>query len=173
MRFLRRTSVLLVLLTVVPNGLAAQDSAQIPCSAPEYRQFDFWVGEWDLTWPDSGRGTNTITHLLDSCTIQERFTTLGDNPFRGRSLSTYDAWRHKWRQTWVDNRGYYLDFEGEFVDGQMILMRRAIEHDGTEFLQRMVWFNITEDSLDWHWERSDNGGQTWQTLWEIHYVRRK
>jgi hypothetical protein len=166
-------SLLLLLLTIVPSGLAVADSTQVSCSAPEFRQFDFWIGEWDLTWPNSGHGTNVVSSQLDSCAIEERFSSSGDSPFRGRSLSTYDAWSKKWRQTWVDNRGFYLDFEGAFTDDRMVLMREATEHDGNKFLQRMVWFNITEDSLDWHWERSDNEGQTWQTLWEIHYVRKK
>ena len=45
----------------------------MPCSAPEARQFDFWLGEWDLTWGKDGRGKNVITSIYDGCVIQERF----------------------------------------------------------------------------------------------------
>ena len=32
-----------------------------PCKfAPEYRQFDFWVGEWDVTWNGKQAGTSSI-----------------------------------------------------------------------------------------------------------------
>jgi hypothetical protein len=36
----------------------------------------------------------------------------------------------------------------------------------------MVWHNIGKDSLDWNWERSDDGGRTWKALWKTHYARR-
>jgi hypothetical protein len=160
------------LITVVPNGLAAEDTPPPPCSAPEFRQFDFWVGEWDLTWPDSGRGANIITVELDSCVIEENFTTEGDSPFRGRSVSVYNPATERWSQTWVDNSGGYLDFVGAWRDSTMILSRTATDTSGISFMQRMVWFNIAADSLDWHWERSDDNGKTWRTLWAIHYQRK-
>ena len=40
----------------------------------------------------------------------------------------------KWKQTWVDNEGGYLDFVGESKDGQMILSREATRPDGTKGL---------------------------------------
>ena len=54
----------------------------------------------------------------------------------------------------------------------MILSREA-ERDNVRFLQRMVFYNISDDTLDWNWERSDDRGQTWKQLWVIHYQRRK
>jgi hypothetical protein len=83
----------------------------------------------------------------------------------------YSPGRGKWLQTWVDNSGGYLDFEGGWADGRMVLSRRA-ERDGKTFLQRMVFYNISDHALDWNWERSDDGGATWNPLWVIHYTRR-
>lgn len=45
--------------------------------------------------------------------------------------------------------------------------------DGRPVKLRMVWHNLGPHSLDWNWERSDNAGQTWQPLWQIHYTRRR
>lgn len=39
-------------------------------------------------------------------------------------------------------------------------------------MQRMIWYNIEENSLDWNWEKSNDNGMTWKTLWTIHYERR-
>lgn len=148
------------------------------CSEPEQKQFDFWVGEWELTWPgqkpgETGRGTNRITRTLDRCVVQENFSGGNSMPLRGTSVSVFDARAGKWKQTWVDNQGGYLDFVGEFKDGQMILSRTAKKPDGTPILQRMVWKNIANDTFDWSWERSQDGGKTWQVLWPIHYQRQK
>ena len=139
--------------------------------ASELRQFDFWLGEWDLTWGEDGRGTNVITAVLDKRVIQEQFDGTPATPLQGLSVSTYNTQLGKWQQTWVDNQGSYLDFVGEFAAGKMILSREATLA-GQPILQRMVWYNIAEQSLDWNWERSTDGGETWQIMWHIHYQRK-
>lgn len=136
-------------------------------------QFDFWLGNWELAWGDNGRGTNEISRILDGRIIQENFSSIPDDenpPFQGISVSAYDAPNNQWRQTWVDNQGAYLDFVGGFQEGKMILSRDAIVQD-KPVKQRMVWFNISDDSFDWAWERSQDDGRTWQTIWPIHYTR--
>jgi hypothetical protein len=71
----------------------------------------------------------------------------------------------------VDNNGSYLDFTGTFEDGKMILVRDAVVR-GEKCKQRMIWYNIEESQFDWNWERSDDGGITWRTLWQIKYTRK-
>lgn len=137
---------------------------------PEARQFDFWLGNWALTWGEDQHGVNAITSIMDGRVILENFSALPQSPFVGMSVSVYNAALGKWQQTWVDNNASYLDFVGEYRDGQMILQRTA-RQNGAEFLQRMVWYNIEADALDWNWERSDDGGAIWRTLWHIHYTR--
>lgn len=148
-----------------------------PCSEPEQKELDFWLGEWDLTWPgdkpnETDHGTNTIRRILDGCIVQENFSGGEAMHLRGQSVSVFDARDRKWKQTWVDNEGGYLDFVGEFKDGQMVLWRGATRPDGTKVMQRMVFKNITADEFDWSWEGSKDGGKTWTVVWPIHYKRR-
>ncbi|HET9911672.1 MAG TPA: DUF1579 family protein [Anaerolineales bacterium] len=131
-------------------------------------QFDFWLGEWDVTWGEDGKGTNRIARILDGKIIQENFNT---SEFQGISVSSYDPERRLWCQTWVDSNGTYLDFTGKFEDGKMILARDAIVK-GEACKQRMVWYDIQDNKLEWNWERSDDGGSTWRVLWQIHYTRK-
>ena len=172
----------LLLLTFVTwlLSLHAQTAGANACAAPEFRQFDFWVGEWDLSWPPSqasqgkkGNGRNRVEIGFDGCVVIERFDGAPDLPLRGMSVSAYDRRTGKWQQTWVDNSGSYLDFSGSFSSGMMILVRQATSPRDEKFLQRMVWKNITADSLDWSWERSDDEGRTWKVLWPIHYQKRQ
>jgi hypothetical protein len=136
---------------------------------PGEREFDFWLGVWDVAWREGGKGTNTITSILDGRVIQENFDGSPGTLLRGMSVSVHE--NGVWKQTWVDNNGSYLDFVGEFHDGKMDLRRRAAL-DGKPIIQRMVWYNIAQDELDWNWERSDDEGKTWTVLWQIHYRRR-
>ena len=131
-------------------------------------QFDFWLGEWDVTWGEDGKGKNHILRIMDDKIIQENFSA---PDLIGMSISSYDAERKLWCQTWVDNSGSYLDFTGGFDNEKMILSRDAIVR-GQACKQRMVWFNIDANQFDWNWERSDDGGQSWHVLWEIKYMRK-
>jgi hypothetical protein len=131
-------------------------------------QFDFWLGEWDAAWREDGKGTNHVTRILDGKIVQEDFN---GPDLHGLSFSVYDPERGLWCQTWVDNNGTYLDFTGRFEAGRMILARDAIV-GGQPCKQRMVWYDLQADEFNWNWERSDDGGQTWRVLWQIHYTRK-
>lgn len=131
-------------------------------------QFDFWLGEWDVFWGEDGRGTNHILRIMNDKIIQENFSA---PELKGMSVSSYDAERGLWCQTWVDNSGTYLDFTGKFEDEKMVLSRDTIIK-GQACKQRMIWHNIQANELDWNWERSDDGGITWRVLWQIKYKRR-
>ena len=163
--------------TIVPLFAIAMTftAGNIPPAAadddPRAAQFDFWVGSWDLTSGGKPAGTNTITREYDGAVIMERFVGSAETALNGMSVSVFDKNTGKWRQTWVDNQGGYLDFVGEFADGKMILSRRTTLQ-GKDVVQRMVWFNITPDSFDWSWERSEDDGTTWKTVWPIHYTRK-
>ena len=79
-----------------------------PCAAPEYRQFDFWVGDWDVHDPSGKRvGENRITRIHNGCALLEEWR--GDGDVTGSSLNLYDKQRSKWHQTWVDSGGNAVD----------------------------------------------------------------
>jgi hypothetical protein len=161
---------LLALTTFIPNANAQTPPA---CSTEEYRQLDFWLGNWDLSWTptgvdDNGTGTNDITLTLDTCVVQESFKAAGTT---GHSVSIYHAPPKKWRQTWVDNTGgYYALAGGPDDEGFRLDMTRISEKSP---YMRMIWRNIEKNSMDWHWQRSPDKGSSWEDSWVIHYERRK
>jgi hypothetical protein len=124
-------------LCVDPFFAESKTPAPNPCAVPEQKQLDFWVGEWDLTWPgqnagEVGHGANNIKRILDGCVVQENFSGGDSMHLPGTSVSIFDTRTGTWKQTWVDNEGGYLDFVGEFKNGQMILQRAATRPDGTK-----------------------------------------
>ena len=133
----------------------------------ENHEFDFWIGTCDLTWGEGVHGTNRIESILDGAVVQENFE--GDGLI-GMSVSVFSKEDSRWHQTWVDNSGSYLDFVGEFMDGNMILSRNRVA-EGKPVKQRMVWYDIKPNHFQWNWERSDDGGITWRVLWNIQYQR--
>jgi hypothetical protein len=134
------------------------------------RQFDFWLGEWDLAWGDGEHATNSIYLDFDDRVIVESFDGRPSIELQGMSISTYDEDAACWRQTWVDNNGGYLAFKGAYADGRMDLRTRR-EVDGRPALMRMLWSGIRHDTLTWRWQRSFDRGSSWETLWQIAYTR--
>jgi hypothetical protein len=61
-------------LLLVPSGHAAPPPA--PCSSPEHRQFDFWIGDWRVSKPDGTFvGMNRITREYGNCVVHEHYAT--------------------------------------------------------------------------------------------------
>jgi hypothetical protein len=176
-----RFASLLILLALSLTPLFAQQSSgptppPNPCLQPEQKQLDFWVGDWDLTWPAQkdgqlAHGTNSIHRVLDSCVVEENFSAGSSGHLRGKSMSIFDIHSGQWRQTWVDNEGGYLDFTGTWKDSQMTLSRE-FNQNGKLVQQRMVFKNIAPNEFDWSWESSNDSGKTWQVSWPIHYKRK-
>jgi Tetratricopeptide repeat len=139
-----------------------------PCAAPEHRQFDFWIGEWDVTSPQYPGTTSRsrIARINDGCTIREEYTT--PVAYAGTSLNFFDARSRRWHQTWSDNQGGVLHLEGVLEDGAMVLSMPA----GAEATQRITWTPLDDGRVRQHWEVTADGGKTWSTVFDGYYTRR-
>ncbi len=152
------------------TSVHAQDSTNVV-------SYDFWVGKWNLSWDDGdgkiGKGTNTIVKILDGKVIQENFeATEGKfKGLKGRSLTVYNPRRKQWKQTWVDNRGGYIELTGGIKDNNLTFETSKREKDSLWSQARMVFYNITDDSLTWDWEGTTDSGKNWNLQWKINYVR--
>ena len=78
---LRRTALRLAAPCMVAFGLAtsapcahAQQSPQPTCDGAQYRQFDFWLGEWDVTVQGRPAGRSVISSREKGCLIHEQWT---------------------------------------------------------------------------------------------------
>ena len=167
-------------LCIAPTmGVAqATPAASAPAAATQAADlFDFWVGEWALSWRNAdgtpGTGRNRITKILDGTVIQEEFETLsGEAPpmLKGRSLSVLS--QGVWRQAWADNQGGFFALRGQVEGDKRIFITEPLQRGGKTVVQRMVFHTITADSLVWDWESSSDGGASSQRQWRIDYVRR-
>ncbi len=143
-----------------------------PCEAkPEYRQFDFWVGEWEVTVQGQPAGTNRVELILDKCVLLENWT--GSKGGVGKSFNIYNAAADRWQQTWVDNGGNVLEFTGAFRDGAMRLQAETPGRNGGKTLMRMTFFPLSEDRIRQLWESSTDGGKTWRATFDGLYSRKK
>jgi hypothetical protein len=144
-----------------------------PCAEPEYRQFDFWIGDWDV-WAPNGNlaGSNRIEKILGGCVLQENWK--GARGLTGYSFNTYDPGDKKWHQTWVDDQGTLLLLSGEFKDGKMVLGgATAARGTAKAALQRITWTPLSDGSVRQFWESSEDGGKTWTVAFDGSYRHKK
>ena len=156
-----------VLLAVTASPLLAVEHASPACSAPTYRQFDFFAGDWDtydVRAPDKPVARNTVEVILDGCVIHEDYRQ-NDGP-HGESYSLYDAARKVWHQSWVTNRGDLLLLDGGVQDGRMIFKGVERKSGKPDALVRAAWYK-QGDGVRETAEQSLDGGKTWKTEFDI------
>lgn len=99
-------------------------SKSVPCNSEEYRQFDFWIGDWDA-FNNKGIkvGDSKISASLDGCLILEEWKSTMQSDMRkyeGKSFNNYDRPSGKWYQTWIANHGEAINFlSGNFENNVM------------------------------------------------------
>lgn len=132
------------------------------CTGSPYRDFDFWIGTWEVRSPDGAlAGTNRITSEESGCLLVERWTSASGGT--GQSYNFVDRDTGDWRQVWVST-GATINYSGGLdADGAMILEGRigylpgsdnngrfrgkwTLREDGTV---EQVFHQYSEDTDEW------------------------
>jgi hypothetical protein len=151
---------------------AAQSRAA--CRDPEHRQFDFWLGEWEVRDPNGKKvGMNRLVSLHNGCAIEEHWTGAGG--LTGTSLNAYDRQRRKWHQMWADGSGEILHLDGELVAGKMVLSGETRSAEALDNIarQRITWTPLPDARVRQLWETSNDGGKTWAIAFDGYYTKIK
>jgi tetratricopeptide (TPR) repeat protein len=153
--------------------IARADAIAHPCShLPEYRQLDFWIGEWNVvnTQGQSPAGASSIQLILDQCVILENWTGGGT----GKSFNHYDTRLKKWIQDWVDSQSTSVHFEGS-VDKAGIMHYYADDLDPQHkpIKRHLQFVPIDADHVRQFSQASSDGGKTWAPQYDFTYIRKK
>jgi hypothetical protein len=164
------------------TGLAASAAAlaqtqQAPptpapaCTGPEHRQFDFWVGRWDVypTGKEQLVAHSLIENLYSGCVIRENWMPLKGTA--GGSLNTYDPEDKRWHQIWMDAANGRVSFDGGFQKGKMVLTGnwRGAQTPGQDGLVRMTYSKLDGGAVRQFGEISTDKGATWKPFFDFTY----
>jgi len=161
----------LVALTVVVTFADVAVSSPVAvasgCTAEEYRQLDFWLGDWDAFDADEPSQAIARTHvdlIAGGCAVHELYEQT--DGLIGDSILSFDAVRKGWQQTWVTNRGSLMVIFGDFKSGSLILEGEVHLKDGRSVLQRITWkvegSDVRESAV-----MSKDAGKTWQPAFDV------
>lgn len=174
---LTATLLSLVMLQATGSQVPAQAAPPRPdCSAAEHRQFDFWLGDWDVvpngTPPPAGRppARNTITLIQDGCVLLEDWRA---GVSRGQSFNIYDRSRGQWHQTWVDNAGGLHEYWGRKEGPNMVFhgSMPAPANPAVRVHVRLTFFDLGDGKVRQLSERLNADG-TWSVNYDLLYTRR-
>ena len=166
----------LVLLFIFSGVVGFCQSAQsTPCMVnPVYRQFDFWIGEWEVfDLKGNKAGDSRIEKILDDCVILESWTGTQGN-VSGKSYNSYNQSTGKWQQYWVDNKGGITEyFNGRFENDKMVVETNNVKQfDGIVKILKMTFQKIDTNKVRQLGESSLDGGKNWSVDFDLQYRRK-
>ncbi len=169
-----KTRVVVALIALATCGIVDHLEAQVTprrCAAPEYRQFDFWAGDWEVRDKKGElEGSNLITLDHDGCVLTEHWSSPGQT---GASLTMYDFRTRLWTQSWYDSFGNLLVISGDFENGSLTLQGHRLTPEGKPAIERCVWTPLSDGRVYQYWDTSLDEGKTWTTHFEGFYTRRQ
>jgi hypothetical protein len=142
------------------------------CSAEPHRQFDFWIGTWDVTVAGKPAGTNRIELGHGGCVLVEHWSAPGGGT--GISLNFYDRQTRQWHQTWIGSGGGALYLNGGLKDGAMVMQSAAVPRPaGGSVINRITWSRLPNGTVRQLWETSTDEGRTWSASFDGIYSRKQ
>ncbi|MEO7982484.1 MAG: tetratricopeptide repeat protein [Bacteroidota bacterium] len=150
-----------------------------PCKKdPRSRNFDFWVGDWDVYTTGTTKliGRSLIEKASGECMILENWTSVGLT-YEGKSINYVDPASGKWEQDWVgsDGTGQHVSkfYNGEYKDSAMRFSFERTLPNGIRLIGKFIFFNQGADQVRQFNEVSQDGGKTWVPQYDYTYIRRK
>lgn len=144
-----------------------------PCMySKEARQFDFWLGDWDVYVGPNKVGENLIELDTQGCTLVENWKN--NSGGMGKSLNVYNAAKKKWQQFYVSGQGGVFLFEGDFreKDKHMYFTAETLGANGVKVMHIFEFFDLPDKTVQQRWKQSTDEGKTWNTVWDSIYKRK-
>ena len=172
------------LLAVALSALAADEvnaqasapaaAADTVCARPDFRRFDFWVGEW-VVRDTAGNviGRNQVTRDVGGCGLHEHWTAARNNEI-GESFTAWAPGEGKWHQLYVGSGGYIVVMSGGFEGDRLVMFtapRPSARDPKVQAVERWSWTPIDASHVRQHAEVSTDGGKVWRTTFDGRYER--
>ena len=152
---------------------AAQTAPPPPpaCDSAEHRQFDFWLGDWDVYRTDTNQlvAHSLIEKLYAGCAVRENWLPVGGTG--GGSLNSWRPAEKRWRQTWTGSGNNWNEYAGGIEGGVMVLTGKSVSAAGAVTPVRMTYEAKADGSVVQTGYQSADGGKGWSLTYQYAYRR--
>lgn len=133
----------------------ASAQSDCACCTDFHKQFDFWVGEWNVYDTLGNKvGENSIVKLENGCILNEHW--VGAQGGTGSSYNYFNKSDSTWNQLWIDSQGNNLELKGHAKSNQMILSSELVPGQKVDFYRnRITWTKNEDESVTQLWEILD------------------
>jgi hypothetical protein len=167
--FLCIAAILALACVTAPRASAAGENAC--ATSPQGRQFDFWLGDWDVTYPGAFRASHSKVSLaLGECMIVEQWD--GGEGHSGENMFAYSADDKSWHGMFVDNEGRVHVFSGKVASGSAEFEGTSRGPNGESVSNRIRVIRLSADKVEQTWEKSSDNGATWGVVFRGEYSRK-
>jgi hypothetical protein len=161
--------------TAFNNLVSKAKDLLFPCMKNAHaREFDFWIGEWDVYPAGSNQlvGSSSIQMGSGGCFILENWTAIGFTN-TGKSMNFVDPTANKWKQVWVGSGGTVTEYiNGVYKDSVMEFESSSASAMGIMKI-RFRFFNQGSNQVRQFQEYSTDDGKTWNVSYDLTYIRKK
>jgi tetratricopeptide (TPR) repeat protein len=142
-------------------------AARYPCETnPKKRDFDFWLGNWNVTQGGQFAGKNSITSILGGCALFEQWDSAAG--IQGKSFNYYDPAHDHWRQIWIDDTGGIIEFTGKARDGGIFYTAETRSGDTVTY-HKFEFTQNGDGTVRQFWQTSTDK-TAWTTIWDGRYA---
>jgi hypothetical protein len=147
-----------------PPAASTSAPAPNPCTDAEHRQFDFWIGRWDVypTGKDKLVAHSLIESVYGGCGVRENWMPLKGTG--GGSLNIYLPEEKHWEQFWIDSGGTRALFTGGWNGKAMVIQGRWAGP-----LVRISYNKNGDGSVRQFGEQSTDDGKSWSPSFDLTY----
>lgn len=146
-----------------------------PCSADSrQREFDFWIGEWDVFQNGTNQlvGHSLVQKVSGECALLENWEASSGGG-TGKSLNYFDVLNNSWEQDWIGSMGgaqRYLN--GVYKDSAMRFTYEAM-NNGKKVTGNFIFYNLGPGKVRQYQDASEDGGRTVTVSYDFIYIRKK
>ena len=151
--------------------------------AEKQREFDFWIGEWDVnlrvrqpdfTWKDSHKSVARIYTILDGKAILELWSEK-EGGINGYSLRYYNPKKGAW-DLWLNwasnNQSATNGMECFFRHKRAECYSKRKINEASSLVSRYTFSDAQPNSVRWDDAYSRDNGKTWSNNWIMEFTRR-
>lgn len=161
---------LLLYFLLIGSTFCASSQNEIPCTRPESHDFDYMLGEWQVSDHDTIIAYSTFKKEFGNCSVNESYKEPRKNYFRN-SDATFNTSKNVWELCTYDNLGEYYIFSGGMKGKNLELQSTKVLPNGKVIFLSLIYSNIQQNSFERELKIAIDSSKNYKSFNKVKYNR--